>query len=630
MIKLTNITKIYKKKRKEIAALDNVNFTFEDNKFYSVIGPSGSGKSTLLNIISTLDYPTDGTLEIDGSKINFADTNSCDTLRKNNFSIVYEDFNLFEKETLRYNLEISCESYSIIYPEDKALDLMKQLNLKSTLLDQQIRFLSGGEKKRACILRALLLNKKIIIMDEPTAGLDYDTAKAIFEILNSIKKDRIIIICTHDKKFAQKYSDCILEIRQGKLTNTTYNDQTEDTVSITNFHPEQSNTKNKHLRKISNSIWKSNALLYVLVFVFSILFSNGIDMSLSCTKDEISAEKMQQSIDKVDGAYYSTFNFNKKDEEYALNTINNNFRKDSTFKVYGITTNQTRYFVNSNDFDDFSSDLFILDGSYPKANDEIAVTSNVINDFIGLDEFNNSDILNKYYLFSFNDGPSKLDIRLKITGIVEPISKDYHEYLICSNDLFSKLQQANYISSTPYFYYLDLKKGNFISLINYLETVGEDDERIRFYPIDNGLLNYYYGGYIYTKDGILILAISEIVISGIFLALFIYMIISKNKDSISMFRALGVRKKEALKLYSTNTCLISILGTICSIPISVFLISLMSEKGLYGENYGLHFSLYSYNGWCVIITLLIINFLICGLIYLFINHLYKTKKLVKM
>jgi len=220
IIKIKNVSKKYEK-NKTIKVLNEVSFNFESGKIYSIVGPSGSGKSTLLNLISLVDTPTSGTIEINNNKINFENKIENDDIRAKNIGIIYQDKNLLSDFTAIENvyfpyLLLSNDKNSSI---DKAKKIIKNVGL-STRLNHFPSELSGGENQRIAIARALINNPDIILADEPTGSLDFDNAKEIFKILFNLKnKNRIIIFATHNRFFANM-ADCKIKMIGGKMKIT--------------------------------------------------------------------------------------------------------------------------------------------------------------------------------------------------------------------------------------------------------------------------------------------------------------------------------------------------------------------------------------------------------------------------
>ncbi len=217
LIELLNINKSFDNLKKT-KVLKRISFKFQKGKIYSLIGPSGSGKSTFLNLLSLIDRPTSGSIKIEKYLINFNNTNKNDILRANKIGIIYQQDNLLTDFTALENVYLA----SLTTSKSKELSISKAKNLlkKFGLLNRADHYpseLSGGEKQRVSIARALINDPQIILADEPTGSLDLDTAKIIFETLkNQINKDRLIIFATHNRFFANK-ADCLLEIVNGSI-----------------------------------------------------------------------------------------------------------------------------------------------------------------------------------------------------------------------------------------------------------------------------------------------------------------------------------------------------------------------------------------------------------------------------
>ena len=219
-IKIKNISKKYEK-NKSIKVLNDISFKFESGKIYSIVGPSGSGKSTLLNLLSLIDTPSSGSIEINNNKINFENKNKNDDIRAKNIGIIYQDKNLLSDFTAIENVYLS----NLLLSNDKntSINIAKKI-IKKVGLSSRINHypseLSGGENQRIAISRALINQPEIILADEPTGSLDFENAKQIFKILFSLKnKNRIIIFATHNRYFANM-ADCKIKMIDGKMKIT--------------------------------------------------------------------------------------------------------------------------------------------------------------------------------------------------------------------------------------------------------------------------------------------------------------------------------------------------------------------------------------------------------------------------
>ena len=219
-LKLNNLSKKYEK-NKTLRVLNNINFKFEAGKVYSIMGPSGSGKSTLLNLLSLIDNPTSGFIELNKKKI---DTNSSienDNIRSKNIGIIYQDKNLLPDFTALENVILPnlLISKNKTISKELAKKLIKKFNLTSRL-NHYPSELSGGENQRIAIARSLINEPNIILADEPTGSLDFENAKQIFKILFNLKnKNRVIIFATHNRYFANM-ADCKLQMINGKIKLT--------------------------------------------------------------------------------------------------------------------------------------------------------------------------------------------------------------------------------------------------------------------------------------------------------------------------------------------------------------------------------------------------------------------------
>jgi ABC-type lipoprotein export system ATPase subunit len=219
-IELSNLTKTFVAK-KNVKVLKQINFKFKLGKIYSLMGPSGSGKSTLLNLISLIDRPSSGLIKFQNQQIDFNKNKKNDLFRANNIGIIYQQDNLLTDFTALENVYLSNLAVGIKKDDaqSKAKYILKTVGL-SHRLDHYPNELSGGEKQRVSIARALINEPKIILADEPTGSLDKKTSIEVFSLLKKQRNSkRLIIFATHNRFFANK-SDCLLEMVDGKIKST--------------------------------------------------------------------------------------------------------------------------------------------------------------------------------------------------------------------------------------------------------------------------------------------------------------------------------------------------------------------------------------------------------------------------
>jgi ABC-type lipoprotein export system ATPase subunit len=216
-IELSDVTKNFIA-IKNIKVLKKINFKFKQGKIYSLMGPSGSGKSTLLNLISLIDRPTTGLIKFENKSINFNENIKNDLFRANKIGIIYQQDNLLSDFTALENVYFASLAAGNLkdYSVDKAKNMLKKVGLNHRL-DHYPSELSGGEKQRISIARALINEPQIILADEPTGSLDKKNSVEIFNLLRKqINSKRLIIFATHNRFFANK-SDSLLEIVDGKI-----------------------------------------------------------------------------------------------------------------------------------------------------------------------------------------------------------------------------------------------------------------------------------------------------------------------------------------------------------------------------------------------------------------------------
>lgn len=218
MINLHNITKQYitmKNGEKEsVTILDNINYKIYPEKMNVIVGKSGVGKTTLLQIIGLLDKPTDGEYWWNDKKINFKRDSKLADIRNKKIGFIFQDYELIDKMTVRENIAIPLMVAGKYRREKKRIEaLAKKLGIIE-ILDSKVINISGGEKQRTAVARALIMHPKLVIADEPTSSLDDENAKKVIWMLKEIvaRTNASIVIATHDKRIADE-ADNILELK---------------------------------------------------------------------------------------------------------------------------------------------------------------------------------------------------------------------------------------------------------------------------------------------------------------------------------------------------------------------------------------------------------------------------------
>ena len=214
-VKLDKVSKIYKMGEVEIRAVDNISFEISKGEFVVVVGPSGAGKTTVLNILGGMDIATKGNVFVDGSNIAKYNSHQLTAYRRDDIGFVFQFYNLVPNLTALENVELAMQICK------NPLDAKKVL-CEVGLEDRMGNFpaqLSGGEQQRVSIARALAKNPKLLLCDEPTGALDYQTGKAILKLLQDMcrEKGMTVIVITHNSALTPM-ADRVIHIKNGTVS----------------------------------------------------------------------------------------------------------------------------------------------------------------------------------------------------------------------------------------------------------------------------------------------------------------------------------------------------------------------------------------------------------------------------
>lgn len=220
-VKLKDITKVYHMGEVEIRAADNINFSIKKGEFVVIVGPSGAGKTTVLNILGGMDTATGGTLTMDGKDITAYDSRQLTGYRRDDIGFVFQFYNLIPNLTALENVELALQ---ICKDPLDAKKVLEDVGLGDRL-DNFPAQLSGGEQQRVSIARALAKNPKLLLCDEPTGALDYNTGKAILKLLQNMCRERgmTVIVITHNQALAPM-ADRLIHIKNGQVSHMETNE----------------------------------------------------------------------------------------------------------------------------------------------------------------------------------------------------------------------------------------------------------------------------------------------------------------------------------------------------------------------------------------------------------------------
>ena len=221
-VEFRNVKKIYRTGEVEIHALRDVNFEIEQGEFCVIVGASGAGKTTILNILGGMDVLTDGSVILDGREISSLNKKQMTAYRRYDVGFVFQFYNLIQNLTALENVELAAQ---ICKDPLDAATVLKQVGLEERMSNFPAQ-LSGGEQQRVAIARALAKNPKLLLCDEPTGALDYNTGKSVLKLLQDTCRNTgmTVVVITHNHALTAM-ADCVITVKSGTVEDMTLNDQ---------------------------------------------------------------------------------------------------------------------------------------------------------------------------------------------------------------------------------------------------------------------------------------------------------------------------------------------------------------------------------------------------------------------
>ncbi len=227
MLEVRNLTKVYKTKGgADTRALDDVSVQFPEKGMVFLLGKSGSGKSTLLNVCGGLDSPTSGEIIVKGRSSKDFTQSDFDSYRNTFIGFIFQEYNILNEFSVEDNIALALELQGKAKDKEAIAQLLEEVDLTG-YAKRKPNTLSGGQKQRIAIARALVKAPEIIMADEPTGALDSATGKQVFDTLKKLSQDKLVIVVSHDRDFAELYGDRVIELKDGKIISDVSKTQEE-------------------------------------------------------------------------------------------------------------------------------------------------------------------------------------------------------------------------------------------------------------------------------------------------------------------------------------------------------------------------------------------------------------------
>lgn len=444
MIEVFNVSKSFKiDEKRKLDVLKNISFVLPDNGMYFILGKSGSGKSTLLNLLEGLEDLDSGYININKKRISRRSLEEKENIFKEDIGIMFQHYNLISSITVKENIDL-VKSIKGCKNEEKLEYYLHKFKLEK-LINKKVDLLSGGEKQRVAIVRALINNPPIIFADEPTGAIDEENSSIIMDELKLISKDKLVLIVTHDQSIVNKYAD-------GKITLNDDKTFTLDNVysSIEEYKKDNKNklntkkTNNKFVflskifkRNIFKNITRNILSTLALAFAFTFIFTTfSIKTSLNDFNKNLIYQFEGYNIFSVSEVKNSSINGSllsiskkEKPQDYAL--IDFMKENEINYEIY----DNLNYFLSNNivNFNDNEYKNIVFSPLFNLESNEVIVNRKFVEEYFCS---NFTDIIgkelkmtsnNKYEAFSnYYEGEIEENLKLDLTFKIREVKDEFY------------------------------------------------------------------------------------------------------------------------------------------------------------------------------------------------------------
>ena len=436
MIELKNVSKFYSNNGTVSLGLKNVNLKLNTNEIVAICGESGSGKSTLLNVISKIDTFDEGEIYIDQEETSYFDISDMDNFRKNKVGFIFQTYNIIESYDVLHNVMMPLIVNGVSEKEAKkrALELIKKVGLGKRIHNKGSH-LSGGEKQRCVIARALASNCEILACDEPTGNLDSKTSAEIINLIKEVAKDKIVLIVTHNFEEVKNIVNRKITLKDGEIISD------ETFVKVEDDHKqfiENENLKvnNKSLLKIANFNLRFTPRKTIFVSLVFILISFVVLNVITAINESTHSMRVDNSFaSRIENSIYIENTCGKEiDIEFLDNNFSDKYVSNPMETLYP-SYSQIGNIFTSVIYEKSYGEKDLKTGRMPEKDDEVCIN---VNSNYNIDDINSliGKTVNLYYLNNTYKS-------FKICGASNTSSTYY-------SALFGNQNVANYIKYHKY------------------------------------------------------------------------------------------------------------------------------------------------------------------------------------